>query len=121
MPVSKGYVGDRKVEVLRDTGCSSAAIRSDLVRPEQLTRDVHLCKLIDGTLGKFPIARVSVNTPYIEGEIEVICMQEPIYDLIIGNLPGATEVEVDRVRDDPSQKKGAKCEREKIEAEAMLW
>ena len=41
-------------------------------------------------------------------------MQEPIYDLIIGNLPGATGVEVDKVRDDPSQKRRAKCERQKV-------
>ena len=27
MSVSIGYVGDQKVEVLRDTGCSSAVIR----------------------------------------------------------------------------------------------
>ena len=31
LPVCRGQVGNKQVQVLRDTGCSSAAIRSDLV------------------------------------------------------------------------------------------
>ena len=105
LPVCRGQVGDKQVQVLRDTGCSSAAIRSDLVRPEQLTGDVHLCRLIDGTLRRFPIARVRVDTPYLAGEIEAMCMQDPIYDLIIGNLPGVTDAEgsSEKVSTDPEE------------------
>ena len=111
----RGQVGDKQVQVLRDTGCSSAAIRSDLVRPEQghfytpwpeqLTGDVHLCRLIDGTLRRFPIARVRVDTPYLAGEIEAMCMRDPIYDLIIGNLPGVTDAEgsSEKVSTDPEE------------------
>ena len=31
MPVVKGWLGGKEVAVLRDTGCSSAAVRADLV------------------------------------------------------------------------------------------
>ena len=98
-------MGDKLVQVLRDTGCSSAAIKSDLVRPEQLTGDVHLCRLIDGTLRRFPIARVKVDTSYLTGEIEALCIRDPIYDLIIGNLPGVTDAEgsSEEVSTDPEE------------------
>ena len=69
---------------------------------------------------EFPIARVSVSTPYIEGEIEVMCMQEPISDLIIGNLPRAKEVEVNKERDNPSQDRVTKCEGGTVEADVTL-
>ena len=48
-----------------------------------------LCLLIDGTVQKFPIARVSVDTPYYKGELEAMCMKAPIYALVIGNIPGS--------------------------------
>ncbi len=35
MPISSGYVEGQTVKVLRDTGCSTAAIRAKLVRPTQ--------------------------------------------------------------------------------------
>ena len=57
MPDSEGFFGEKKVKVLQDTGCSSAAVRSSLVSDTQLTGDVHLCVLIDRTARKFPIAR----------------------------------------------------------------
>ena len=60
IPVSEGFIGE-KANVLQDTGCSSAAIRSSLVSYTQLTGGAHLCVLIDGTGWKFLIARVSIQ------------------------------------------------------------
>ena len=37
MPVVKGCVGDRMVNVLRDTGCGGAVIRKELVKEEHMT------------------------------------------------------------------------------------
>ena len=99
MPIREGYVGGRRVEVLRDTGCSSAAIRVGLVRPEQMTGEVHTCVLIDGTVRKFPLAKVQVDTPYYVGEVECMCMEKPICDLIIGNFLGVQEATVGPQKD----------------------
>jgi len=60
MPVVNGYVGKHSVKVLRDTGCSSAAIKEDLVEQDQLTGKEHWCVLIDGTIRRFDMARVFV-------------------------------------------------------------
>ena len=36
-----------------------------------------------------PIARISVDTPYLKGHVEAQCLSDPIYDLIIGNVRDA--------------------------------
>ena len=43
--------------------------------------------LIVTTAGKVPIARIYVHTPYLKGQVEAQCLSDPIYDLIIGNVP----------------------------------
>ena len=78
MPVVIGLVGDKKVNVLRDSGCSSAVIRKDLVQETQLTGEENTCVLIDGTVRKLPVATVNVNTPYFSGTIQALCMEKPI-------------------------------------------
>ena len=88
MPVTKGYVGDKQVSVLRDSGCSGAVIRKSLVLPQQMTGKESTCVLIDGTVRKVPVARIHVDTPYLVDRIDVLCMQNPLYDLILGNVQG---------------------------------
>jgi hypothetical protein len=88
MPVSHGYVNDVKVDVLRDSGCSSVVVRRDLVSSECLTGETQKCILIDGTVRRFPIASIFVDTPYYTGEVKALCTEHPIYDLILGNIKG---------------------------------
>nr|XP_006821671.1 PREDICTED: uncharacterized protein LOC102808925 [Saccoglossus kowalevskii] len=33
--------------------------------------------------------RVEIDTPYLRGTVEALCVQDPIYELIVGNVPGA--------------------------------
>ena len=47
--------------------------------------------MIDGTARNVPLARVNVDCPYYKGEVEAMVMPLPVYDLIIGNVPGARE------------------------------
>ena len=89
MPVVKGKIGDKTVNVLRDTGCSGIVVKKELVTEEQCTGDFSCMLLIDNTVRKVPIARITVDTPYLSGEVDVQCLPDAIYDLIIGNVPGA--------------------------------
>jgi len=91
MPVAKGWMGGKEVSVLRDTGCSAAVVRSDLVAESQLTGKSTLCILIDGTARRAPLAKVEVDTPYYKGLVEALCLKKPIYDLILGNIPGVLD------------------------------
>ena len=89
MPVVKGRVGEKTVDVLRDTGCSGIVVKKNLVSEDQFTGDFNVMLLIDNTARKVPIARITVDTPYLKGQVEVQCLPDAIYDLIIGNVPGA--------------------------------
>ena len=89
MPVVKGKIGDKTVNVLRDTGCSGIVVKKELVAVEQYTGDFSCMLLIDNSVRKVPIARITVDTPYLSGEVDVQCLPDAIYDLIIGNVPGA--------------------------------
>ena len=91
MPVTEGRLGEIKISVLRDTGCSGAVVRKCLIDADQLTGVEQTCMLADGSKIKVPIAEVSIDTPYFIGKIEAWCMENPIYDLIIGNIKGAKE------------------------------
>ena len=94
MPVVKGRVGEKTVDVLRDTGCSGVVVKKDLVGEDQFTGDFNvIILLIDNTARKVPIARIYVDTPYLKGHVEAQCLSEPIYDLLIGNVRDARDTQ----------------------------
>ncbi|KAJ8023314.1 hypothetical protein HOLleu_35700 [Holothuria leucospilota] len=88
MPVSKGFIGNREVSVLRDSGCSTVVIRRSLVGDEHLTGNVRKCILLDGTVREVPEALVCVDTPFYIGKVKALCMNNPLYDLVLGNVQG---------------------------------
>ena len=91
MPVKEGLCAGKKVTVLRDTGCSTVVVRRSLVSDEQLTGEKTMCVLIDGTVRRAPVANIYVESPYLSGEVRAICMDQPLYDVIIGNVEGAKD------------------------------
>ena len=92
MPIAEGKLYDRKVSVLRDTGCSTVVVRRDLVPDSSLTGETVICGLIDGTLRRNPVALISVDTPFLKGSVKATCMNSPMYDLIVGNVPEAEDL-----------------------------
>ncbi|XP_062570645.1 uncharacterized protein LOC134232676 [Saccostrea cucullata] len=88
MPVLMGYVGESYVKVLRDSGCSGIVVKRDLVKDTELTGKVQKCVLIDGTVRQVEEAVIDVDTPFYVGKVHALCMKEPVYDLIIGNVEG---------------------------------
>ena len=89
MPTSIGMVGNKSVTVLRDTGCSGVIVKRELVAEGQLTGKVGYIMTVARTLLKTPFAKVEISTPYYNGTVEVLCLKDPLYQLIIGNIPGA--------------------------------
>ena len=92
MPVAEGKLFDKTVKVLRDTGCSTVVVRRSLVPDSCLTGETVVCGLIDGTMRQNPVARITVDTPYLKGTVKATCMINPLYDLIIGNIPEAEDL-----------------------------
>ena len=58
-----------------------------------MTGNHELCMLIDGVVKRFPPAFVRINTPYYKGTVKALCMENPVQELIVGNVPGAVGVE----------------------------
>jgi hypothetical protein len=77
------------VTVLRDTGCSGVVVRRSCIQKNQITDRKQVCVLSDGTKIEVPIACIYIDTSYFSGEVEAWCMENPIYDLIIGNISSA--------------------------------
>jgi len=92
--------------ILRDTGSTTCVVKSTLVRPEQMTGSHELCMLIDGVVKRYPTAVVELKTPYYTGTAKVLCMDSPMQDIIIGNIPGALGAEVSCNHDDSTESLG---------------
>ena len=93
MPIVERRVDNTKLETLRDTGCSGVIIKQQFVREDQYTGEYGFIQLVDNTVRRVPIARVKIDTPYLSGTVGASCLQTPICDVIIGNVPGARRAE----------------------------
>jgi len=102
----KGQVNDIVTMVLRDTGCTTCVVKSSLVRPEQMTGSHELCMLIYGVVKRYPTAVVELKAPYYTGTAKVLCMDSPVQDIIIGNIPGAPGADVSCNQDDNTESLG---------------
>ena len=91
MPVMQGRIGHQTVTTLRDTGCSGAVVKQKFVNESQYTGRFAYMVLAYNTLGKAPIVKLNVQTPFYCGEIQAIAPPDAVYDLIIGNVEGARE------------------------------
>ena len=83
LPVMSGKVGNKNVEVLRDSGCNGMIVERKLFYWKSGLHD-------DGkSNANTSIARIEVDTPFYTGTIKALYMKDPRFDFIIGNVPGA--------------------------------
>ena len=57
---------------------------------DKLTGQEERCVLIDSTVRRTPVARIHISTSYYTGMTKAVCMNNPLFDVIVGNIPGAT-------------------------------
>ena len=91
MSTVQGFVGEKRVEVLRDTGCSGVILSKDLVPESAYTGRSQTMVMVDYSSRVVPEVKVSIDTPYYKGEVLALCVEKPLVGLIIGNIPGARE------------------------------
>ena len=89
MSTVQGFVGEKPVEVLRDTGCSGVIVSKDLVPESAYTGRSQTMVMVDYSSRVVPEVKVSIDTPYYKGEVLALCVEKPLLGLIIGNIPGA--------------------------------
>ena len=88
LPLMKGLIGDQVVTVLRDIGSTGVMVKADLVHPSQFTGRNKKLMMVNSRLEEFPVAGIQVDTPVFSGYVQALCLPNPIYDLVIGNIPG---------------------------------
>ncbi|GFO24783.1 LOW QUALITY PROTEIN: gypsy retrotransposon integrase-like protein 1 [Plakobranchus ocellatus] len=93
LPVLKGEIGGREVDVMRDTGCEGVVVRKQLVDTSQLTGECCLLLRIDNTALLAEKAVISLRTPFLSGEVKALCIPDAICDVIVGNVEGARSPE----------------------------
>ena len=89
MPVVRGKIGTKSVDLLRDTGCSGVIVKRQYVMDDQYTVRVGLMQMVDNSVIRVPIANVEIDSPYLSGQVQALCPQDAVYDVIVGNFPGA--------------------------------
>ena len=86
---AEGTVNGRKVEVLRDTGCTCCTVKRSLVSDDQLIGKESYVTLIDETTQRYSLVVIVVDCPYFIGKTEALCMEDTLYDFVIGNIDGS--------------------------------
>ena len=89
LPTAEGTVNSRKVEVLRDTGCTCCTIKLSLVSDDQLIGKESYVTLTDETTQKYPLAVIDVDCPFFTGKTEAMYMEDTLYYLVIRNIDGS--------------------------------
>ena len=56
-----------------------------------MTGGTETCILIDGPVRRTPVAEIEIEMPYYTGKVKAVCMDNPLYDVIIGNVPGVSD------------------------------
>jgi hypothetical protein len=67
-------------------------VRKSLVHKEQFTGETVTCMLADSTKRTVPVAKVDIDSPYLTGKFDVWCMENPVCDLIIGEVSNARKL-----------------------------
>ncbi|KAH9378555.1 hypothetical protein HPB48_018720 [Haemaphysalis longicornis] len=93
MQVSEGLVQGKKITVLRDSGAYTVLIRRSLVCDKDLTGKKSGVIFADITIKWLPEAITEISTPYHSWKVSAKCLENPLYDLILGNDPGVRDVD----------------------------
>ncbi|XP_047482831.1 uncharacterized protein LOC125034845 [Penaeus chinensis] len=83
-----GEVEGHKVTVMRDNGCTTVLVKRSLVPNYKLTGKNCVVKMANSDVFCYPEAEITVQSPFYTGITKAVCVPNPIYDLVIGNIPG---------------------------------
>ena len=85
LEVVEGYVGDQRVRVLKDSGCSGIVVNEKLVKPDEFVGTHATMVLMNGSRVEVQRVKIKIDTPYVSGTVKAYSMKDCIYDLIVGS------------------------------------
>jgi len=91
--VARGEVEGVAVNVLRDQGCDTVLVKTSLVPRCRFTGRHVSVKMANGMIFTYPEANVRVKCPFYVGGTLAACLENPVYDLVIGQVEGVRDGE----------------------------
>ena len=88
LPTAQSTVNGEKVIELRDTGCTRCVFRR-WISDDQLIGKESDVTLIDETTQGILWRLLILIVHFVTGKIEALCMEDTLYDLVIGNIDGS--------------------------------
>ena len=67
----------------------SLCVKRSLVSDDQLIGKASYVTLIDETTQRYPLAVIDIDCPFYTGKTEALCMEDTLYDLVIGYIDGS--------------------------------
>ena len=47
--------------------------------------------MIKGDTFRAPVVHIMVDTSYFTGQFDALSVEKPVYDIVVGNIPGARD------------------------------
>ena len=85
LEVVEGYVGDQRVRVLKDSGCSGIVSNDKLVKLDEFVGTHATMVLMNGNREEVQRVNIKIDTTYVSGTVKAYSMKDCIYDLIVGS------------------------------------
>lgn len=89
--LSRGRCNDITCSILRDTGSSTIGVRKSLVNDSDRTGFKKQVITFNGNTESYELGYVNIESPYITGRLLCCMLDNPIADLIIGNIEGIND------------------------------
>ena len=58
---------------------------------DSFTGETRTCVMINGDTFTAPVENIVVDTPYFTGRFNALSVEKPVYDIVVGNIPGARD------------------------------
>ncbi|GFS08421.1 Gypsy retrotransposon integrase-like protein 1, partial [Elysia marginata] len=88
-------VNGHDCSLLRDSGCDTVAVAHSLVSSESLTGRTVRVRTFCCEERVFPTAIIDLQSQYFSGRVEACVLENPIADIILGNIMGIKSLHMD--------------------------
>ncbi|XP_055886203.1 uncharacterized protein LOC129926418 [Biomphalaria glabrata] len=90
--VHSGFINGKPMRFVKDSGCSTVGIRSNLVKPDCYLGYEKKVRLIDGSIKRYQACKVFLETPFYTGYCKGLAIPGLSHDLLLGNIHGLKEL-----------------------------
>ncbi|XP_047476454.1 uncharacterized protein LOC125030461 [Penaeus chinensis] len=89
LSTAEGLVQGRRAIIMRDSGSTGCVVKKRYVKRKDYTGKTVRVTMIDGSQIVVREAKVFCQSPYFTGTVTAAVMDNPAFDFVLGNVPGA--------------------------------